>query len=89
MPMITRTCIVIYFNILQINMNISKYKNFIKLVQYALVMIGYALFINDKNNDDKTTQVHQMFVGIFDKFTMIILMIIFKYLNHQMKVKEI
>ena len=89
MPMIIRTCIVIYFNILQINMNISKHKNFIKLVQYALVMIGYALFINDKNNDDKTTQVHQMFVGIFDKFTIIILMIIFKYLNHQMKVKEI
>ena len=87
LPSLFRFVIAIYFNIHQINMNISKYKSFIKVVQYTLILLGFAIFISSKNNE--TTTWEQILVGLFDKITMVFLFMLFSYLNHQMKVKEI
>ena len=68
-------------------MNISKYKSFIKVVQYTLILIGFAIFISSKNNE--TTTWEQILQGLLDKVTMVFLFMLYSYLNHQMRVKEI
>ena len=68
-------------------MNISKYKSFIKVVQYILTLMGFAFFLSSNNNE--TTASEQILQGLLDKVTIIFLFILFSYLNHQMRVKEI
>ena len=68
-------------------MNISKYKSFIKVVQYTLILIGFAIFISSKNKE--TTPGEQILAGLFDKTTTVFLFMLFSYLTHQMRVKEI